>query len=535
MATFLMKSKKYNSLDLTSPPYYMPAPSNQQNITLTEISNPTTRNPKAGRWYTNITIRSLASGQSRTYTDNDVILSYQFPLANVIVPDKMGGMYLLPVNLWGSGLNPYTYLEGVYSPFETITYNAIGDTPAKFAADGTNLVNLSLNTLFGTYIGKVNALQMQGMQAKYLKDIGNMRSLVTAFFAEAVGSLSETVTTTEAYDVRTDVTSTTDPTTSTIDHSVATPRHTQDTSSRQTPRSGTTSRTTVPRVAQNIDTFTESDGYNETNDNTNGADQWTATYNYSDTWGRGTLNYTEGYTTETTNPMGSSDTDGSVTIPAHTVRTTGTTTNGTVRQAGSQTTHQPKLVVTAVTENKASTRSVQQGIQMADSNIGLAYQSTAPNLSATPTAATLQTLLFGQFKNEVHSFMLGNINDYLNRWASIQNDLHNGRVANLFKNITLVGNYSDVNKLAGKYEVLITYLDPRDETNFDLFLDHFGHAVDEYSDQLVRDTGKNYTYTMIGEDAIIANPIKQDANPVISNQFRTGVRVWKTLIRPENY
>jgi hypothetical protein len=99
----------------------------------------------------------------------------------------------------------------------------------------------------------------------------------------------------------------------------------------------------------------------------------------------------------------------------------------------------------------------------------------------------------------------------------------------------MVGSYQDTNKLAGKFEVLITYLNPLDESNFDLFLDHFGHAVDEYSNQLVKDVGKNYTYTMVGEDALITNSVRAESNQQIANQFRTGVRVWKTLIRPENY
>ena len=147
----------------------------------------------------------------------------------------------------------------------------------------------------------------------------------------------------------------------------------------------------------------------------------------------------------------------------------------------------------------------------------------------------MKNLLFGAYANEVHSFMLGNINDYMNRWVSIQNDLHNGKVANLFKNITLVGNYQDYNKLAGKYEILITSLQPDDEKNFDLFLSHFGHAVDEYTGNLVTDVNNNFNYSMVGDDAILTNSVAPDLSPIILNQFRTGVRVWKTLIRPENY
>ncbi len=131
--------------------------------------------------------------------------------------------------------------------------------------------------------------------------------------------------------------------------------------------------------------------------------------------------------------------------------------------------------------------------------------------------------------------MLGNINDYLNRYAALQNDLHNSKVANLFKNITLVGNHSDANKLAGQYEILVASLQPADEINFDLFLQHFGHAVDEYSDVLVKDAGGNFNYVMVGDDAVLTNTVRADANAPILAQLRTGVRVWKTPVRAENF
>ncbi len=169
------------------------------------MSRPSTRNPKASQYYTNITIRSLASGASRTFSINDVYYSYNFPLATIVAPDKNGGMYVIPTQLWDTGLSVYTYLEGVYSPFETAVYNAIGDTPAKFAADGTNTINQALNNLFNNYIGKINTLQMQGMQAKYLKDLGSVKSIVMAFTAEMLGSVSTAVATTKSMNVRTDV------------------------------------------------------------------------------------------------------------------------------------------------------------------------------------------------------------------------------------------------------------------------------------------------------------------------------------------
>ncbi len=528
LVTFLMKSKKYNALDLISPPYYLPSPGEIRNVIVPEFATPTTRNPKASKWYTTITIRSLASGQSRTFTDSDMDFTYQMPLAVMVVPDKMGGMYLLPMNLYGTGFNPYMYMEGVYSPFETITFNAVGDTPAKFAADGTNLVNIALNALFETYIGKVNALQMQGMQSKYLKDLASVRGAIMALGAEALGIVTEAITKTTGYDQRIDVNNTTQPYSQSTSGSTYQGPHSQSANGSTTGSGSST--TTTQRAGQRIETFTE---YLSSNGNV--VDMTSDSAYYTNTWGSPSNNYTDSHTSTTTNPGGGNTNSSTTSVGASNGTNSSTTTINPMTQSGYQIVHVPDQTTTTTTTQTATSRSIAEGVARVDSNVGNVYQSNAPNLSATPDRNTLQTLLFGSYRNEVHSFMLGNINDYLNRWASIQNDLHNGKVANLFKNVTLVGQYTDANKLAGKYEILITYLNPLDEANFDMFLDHFGHAVDEYSNQLVKDVGKNYTYTMIGEDAIVTNPVKQDANPVIANQFRTGVRVWKTLIRPENF
>ncbi len=446
----------------------------------------------------------------------------------MIAPDKMGGIYVLPTTLYTSGKNPYMYMEGVYSPFETVTYNAVGDTPAKFASDGTNLVNISLNQLFETYIGKVNALQMQGMQAKYIKDLGTVRGAIMALSAEALGITTQAVTFTKGYDQRIDVSNTTDPYSQSMSGSTYQGPHSQSTTGSTTGSGSST--TSNQRVGNRIETFTE-----YLNSNGVVVDMTSDAAYYTNTFGSPGSNYTEAHTSTTTNPGGGSSNSSTTNVGASNGTNSSTTTVGTMKQSGTQIVHVPDQTITTTTTQTATSRSIAEGVERVDNNLGIVYQSNAPNLSATPTRDNLQTLLFGSYRNEVHSFMLGNINDYLNRWASIQNDLHNGKVANLFKNITLVGQYQETNKLAGKYEILISYLNPLDEANFDMFLDHFGHAVDEYSNQLVRDVGKNYTYTMIGEDAIITNQVKQDASPIIANQFRTGVRVWKTLIRPENF
>lgn len=203
LLTFLEKAKKYNALDLIEAPYYLPKPTAAQNVTIHELSNSNTRNPKASRFYTTITIRSLAANSSRTYSDSDTDLQYNQSLTVVIAPDKNGGIYVIPTTLRDTGLNAYTYLDGVYSPFETVMYNAVGDTPAKFAADGTNTLNSALNDLFQTYINKNNALQYEGMQAKYFKDVGTVKGVVMSFVSELLGTISEAVSTTNPYDQET--------------------------------------------------------------------------------------------------------------------------------------------------------------------------------------------------------------------------------------------------------------------------------------------------------------------------------------------
>lgn len=256
---------------------------------------------------------------------------------------------------------------------------------------------------------------------------------------------------------------------------------------------------------------------------------------------------TEGYTTKTTSqglgnssasttintPDVSQTTSGSIRTPAHNISTTSHVSTAEHTQNAIQTTSVPQQTTTTTTVQNGASRDATAGNLLAIDGIKPTYNS--PHYGGGPDWSTLQTMIFGGYRNEVHSFMLGNINDYLNRWVSIKNDMHNGKVANLFKNITLVGNYNDYNKLVGKYEILIASLAPEDEVNFDLFLDHFGHAVDEYSNSLVTDVRENYNYTLVGEDAILANYVMQDANAQILNQFRTGVRVWKKQIKPENY
>lgn len=458
LTTFLAKAKKYNAIDLIEPPYYVPNPGATKNVTISELSNPNTRNPKASRYYTTITIRSLASNSAQTYSDQNTDLQYNQSLTIVIAPDKNGGIYVIPTTLRDTGLSAYTYLDGVYSPFETVVYNAIGDTPAKFAADGTTILNTAYNNLFQTYINKVNALQVQGMQAKYFKDIGTVKGAVLAFSPEVLGVTSETITTIDSYTQRT----------------------TGDTK--------TAAYSTKMNQHQSI--TGRSDFYNLKGDNAGGS-------------------------------------TGTVNIGGNSISTTGS--NDTAAQSSSSTSNTviPKQVNKSVTTQQESNRSVEDGNKIAVGGVDKVYELDTWN--------TLRNILFGSYQNEMHSFMLGNINDYLNRWVSIQNDMHNGKVANLFKNITLLGNYGDFNKLVGKYEILVSSLQPEDEANFDLFLDHFGHAVDEYTNKLVADVRDNYNYTMVGEDAILSNNMHQDANGKILNQFRTGVRVWKTLIRPENY
>lgn len=509
LSTFLMKAKKYNALDLIESPYYLPSPSDAS-VSITEFGNPETVNKKAYKFYTTMTVRSLASNQSKTYDDNNADLQANQTLNVIVVPDKTGGFYVLPSTIRDTGLNAYTFLDGVYSPFESVLMNAVGDTPAKFAADGTNILNSALNDLFQTYINKINAIQYEGMQAKYFKDMGSVKSVAMAFLGEVIGYTSTTESAGGGYwqnaVIQTAVPATTQ-----------TQNITQKTSG----------------YTQNQSTTSRSDGYNVY------SNLYVPTHNQ-------TIN-----TRQTPGTLNSVNTVGNTTIPAHYENTTikypaiSTTTNGTINvpnvtttitgnitTAGySQNTYQNTYVTggnqqTRTTVN-GSTRSIATGANIAEQGAGAVYEVDG--------WSTLKTILFGGYRNEVHSFMLGNINDYINRWVAIQNDLHNGRVANLFKNITLLGTYQDYNKFAGKYEILITSLQPEDEHNFDLFLSHFGHAVDEYATALVTDAGGNFNYTMVGDDAVLTNSVAPDLSAQILNQFRTGVRVWKTLVRPENY
>lgn len=394
LSTFLANAKKSNSLELLSNPYYLPNPARNQTVQITELQNSSAKNLKASKHYLSLTIRSLAANSTRTFSDNDTALSASQSITVIIVPDKDGGIYVIPATIRDTGLTAYTYLEGVYSPFETVMYNAVGDTPAKFASDGTIAMNQGLSNLFQTYANKINALEYENMQANYFKDVMNSFGVAAGLAITVLGTTSDTTGTSK--------------------------------------------------------------------------------------------------TIGETNPLTTIDQT--------------TTTSGS-RQSIGTTANQVK-------------------------NEGSAVLETPDNQYMTWNG--LETAIFGAHQNDVHKFMLGNINDYLNRWASIQNDIHNGKVSNLFKNITIVGNYGDTNKLAGKYEILIASLQPEDEANFDLFLQHFGHAVDEYSGTLVPNVNTNYNYVMVGDDAILTNTVRADANTPILSQFRTGVRVWKTLIRPEN-
>ena len=542
LTTFLEKAKKYNALDLIEAPYYLPNPSPVQNITVSELSNPGTRNPKASRHFTTITIRSLASNSSKTYSDSDTDIQFNQSLAVIIAPDKSGGIYVVPATIRDTGLNAYTYLDGVYSPFESVVYNAIGDTPAKFAADGTNTLNSALNDLFQTYINKINALQYESMQAKYFKDVGVVKGVVMSFISEVLGTTSETVSVTDPYNQITTATTTIPQVTQTSTQTQNVPGYTQTQSQTsvtaphtvtQTNQSNaslapgtTTSTTTVPRVSS------ESGAINQNTGVYARPSQWTEGFPYTSTTNSQGLGNSSGSTT-TNNPQVTQTSTGSTQIPAHSITSTSSNTTAAHSQTSSQDTSIPTQTTRTTTTQHGAGRDAWLGNLLAIDGIVPTYDS--PRYGGGPDWSLLQTMIFGGYRNEVHSFMLGNINDYLNRWVSIQNDLHNGKVANLFKNITLVGNNADYNKLVGKYEIVIASLQPEDEINFDLFLDHFGHAVDEYSNTLVNDVRDNYNYTLVGEDAILANNVMQDANAQILNQFRTGVRVWKKVIRPENY
>ncbi len=543
LSTFLQKAKKANALDLLGGAYYVPSPGDNQTVTLSEISNANIKNPKASKYYTTITIRSLAANSAQTYGDNDINMQYEQPLTVVIVPDKNGGMYVLPTTLRDTGKNAYTYLDGVYSPFETVVYNAVGDTPAKFAADGTTILNTALNNLFQTYINKVNALQYENMQAKYFKDVGVVKGVVMSFAAELLGSTSTTETTTEGYwqnsTVTTEIPQSTQTATArqTVPYQTQTQKQTATTASHNIEQTSSTSMPTITGTQSstiNNPQYTQSQGaYSYTVPEAGGTQRipaittTVAKYDVKSTTSTTQASHTISGSTTVKNPAVTQSVEGTITTPGHTIETSTTTTIPQSSQTSEQQTWVEPQTTTSVTTQDASSRSVEEGNAIAVEGAGSVYEVDA--------WSTLKTMLFGGYRNEVHSFMLGNINDYLNRWVSIQNDMHNGKVANLFKNVTLVGNYNDTNKLAGKYEILVASLQPEDEANFDLFLEHFGHAVDEYSDILVTDAGGNFNYTMVGDDAIIANSVLQKANASILNQFRTGVRVWKTLIRPENY
>ena len=508
LSTFLEKAKKYNALDLIEAPYYLPNTANTETVTITEFNNAEIKNRKAYKYYTVMTIRSLAGNQTKTYDDNNTDLQLQQDLAVIVVPDKNGGIYVIPTTIRDTGLNAFTYLDGVYSPFETVLLNAVGDTPAKFAADGTNILNNALNNLFQTYINKTNALQMEGMQAKYFKDIGTVKSVALAFFAEVLGTVSTTTTNNGGYWQNS--------TTNAYIPGITQTQNITQTTNGYTQNQNT--HTTIPAYNSTQNTYTNP---------INTAQNLTLASNYS----RGYVNQ-PGYYTNTTlhSPSYTQNMTGTITVPNITTRSTGTITITGYNQNSTQNTYVNSFITNATTNTPRVTRSINQGNQIAVGGISDVYE-----IPQTDAWGTLKTLLFGGYRNEVHSFMLGNINDYLNRWVSIQNDLHNGKVANLFKNITLVGNYQDYNRLAGKYEILITSLQDEDVQNFDLFLQHFGHAVDEYTTTLVKDVNSNFNYSMVGDDAILTNSVSPDMSADILNQFRTGVRVWKTLIRPENY
>lgn len=542
LATFLAKAKKYNSLDLIEPSYYLPAPNNTQTITLSELSNSNTRNLKASKYYTTVTIRSLASNSSHTYSDNDTDLQYNQSLTVVVVPDKNGGIYLLPTTIRDTGLSAYTYLEGVYSPFEAVVYNAVGDTPGKFAADGTLILNESLNNLFQTYINKVNALQVEGMQAKYFKDLGSYKNLVMPFAAEVLGVVTKAVSTVAGHWQNTQT-------------STNTPRINQTSSSSQympAINQHVTQNAYNPAFSQITNTLVGATNTAQ-NSTTNNPTRYQVQGSHTVSLGTNSQSYpaintticshsysTNGYANTPSHYQNSStniaahyvNSSGYSNTPAHFVNTdTSSYTNAYVVN-GVQNTYIPASSTVTETTQEGASRSVSEGNTVAVEGVPTVFELTDYGANAWNV---LKTMIFGGYRNEIHSFMLGNINDYLNRWVSIQNDMHNGKVANLFKNITLLGNYTDYNKLVGKYEILIASLQPEDELNFDLFLDHFGHAVDECTETLVTDVRDNYNYVMVGEDAILSNSVRQDANAQILNQFRTGVRVWKKLVRPENY
>ena|GEM_PF-3885649 len=557
LTTFLAKAKMYNALDLVDTPYYLPNPGGTHTISLGELSNPTVTNPKASRFYTTVTIRSLAANAAHTYTDTDTNLQPEQTLAVVIAPDKNGGIYVLPTTIRDTGLNAYTYLDGVYSPFETVQYNAIGDTPAKYASDGTVLLNTALNALYKAYSDKINAMQYQNMLAKYISDVGTKKGLVMSFAAELLGLVSETVTTTYGHWQNSTSATSIPTTTSSVSQSQYTPGYSQSQSqTTSSPAHSTTQTTTqnMPAVYGNSTSSTSVPAVSSQQNSYSYNAQanpvimptiysYTQSHTTPATTNTRQSNYTSTSTTSINSPLTQQTTTGTVNIPAHNISISGTTTQSAHTQSSTQSTWIAPQDTRSVTTQDGSSRSVDDGNQIAVDGISSVYETASvppitdpvPGIPTNTPWGMLKNVLAHGYRNEVHAFMLGNINDYVNRWVSLQNDMQNGKVANLFKNVTLVGAYNDYNKLAGKFEILVASLHPDDELNFDLFLSHFGHAVDEYTNTLVADVRDNYNYTMVGEDAILANTVLQDANAQILNQFRTGVRVWKTLVKPENY
>ena len=520
VSTFLRTAKKFNALDLIEAPYYLPSPGSEQTFAISEFSGSQAVNKKAYKYYTAVTIRSLASNQSRTYSDNDTDLQASQNLAVIIVPDKNGGIYVMPSTIRDTGLNAYTYLDGVYSPFESILLNAVGDTPAKFAADGTTLLNQALNDLFLTYAEKINAMQLEGMQTKYFKDLGNLKSMAMAFYAEVLGYTSTAILQMPSLTQSTTGSTNIPSITQSQDSTQRTPSYTQTQKGTTTTNAYTViDKRYIPiyNQVQNIYQAATSD----TQTHITGCIQIQGHYENT------TINYPGTSQNQTTN----------ITVPSITTTINSTTTTPKYTQCISQTTQTGSYNSTTTTTVPGVQRQISKGVEIAENGVSDVYDGieTIAEAAGTDAWEKLKTIIFRGYRNEIHSFMLGNINDYLNRWVSIQNDLHNGRVANLFKNVTLLGTYQDYNKFAGKYEILVTSLQPEDEANFDLFLSHFGHAVDEYSNTLVTNAAENYNYTMVGEDAILTNTIMPQLSAQILDQFRAGVRVWNTKISASNY
>lgn len=551
LSEFLAKAKKYNALDLIEQPYYLPSPGNAT-VTISEFNQPKIKNKKAYKYYVTMTIRGLASNTSKVYDDQSTDLNYQQTLDVIVVPDKAGGIYVIPDTIRDTGLNAYTYLDGVYSPFETVVYNAVGDTPAKFAADGTVEINTQLNALFESYIDKINAMQMENMRFKYYKDLGTVKGQAMAFVSELVNSASTSTTYVNELVQTSDVEVEVPKIVQDIKTVQKTPQYKQKVSSvlsNPAVRQESSSKTDFNTVTQTINT--RQDAYLVKHPATT---QTQSAYSYTPS-SSGTISipqiktetkeYYESiptivsrqditisnpnvYQSGSVNIPGYDQTQtGTTTIDAVNVDITGTQTSNAYKQISKEITRTPGYQTTSITNMQNVGRDVDQNVSIAE--------AASKHVHEVESWDSFKTLIFGGYRNEMHSFMLGNINDYINRWAAIQNDIHNGKVANLFKNVTLLGNYASTNRLAGKYEILITSLQDEDIVNFDLFLQHFGHAVDEYSSALIRDAGGNYNYVMVGEDAIISNAIHPDLNARLLQQARAGLRVWKTLIRPENY